>query len=98
MACETCINEERIKRLEDDSIRNTETHRKFYDQLEQCRTNDAVTGERYQTILTTMAEMKNDIAEMKGKPAKRWDAVILSLISGIVGILVGLVSLGVLGG
>ena len=97
MPCEICINEERIKRLEDDSIRNTETHRKFYDQLEQCRTNDAVTGERYQTILTTMAEMKSDIAEMKGKPAKRWDSVITSLISGIVGVLVGLFSSGVIG-
>ncbi len=97
MNCETCMNEERIKRLEDDCIRNTETHRKFYDQLEQCRTNDAVTSERYSQILKTMEEMKSDIAEMKNKPARRWDSIVTSLISGIVGVLVGLMSTGVIG-
>ena len=36
-----------------------------------------------------VSEVKNDVDEIKSKPAKRWDAVIAAVISGIVMFLLG---------
>ena len=33
----------------------------------------------------TVTEVKADVDEIKSKPAKRWDAIIVALISGVVG-------------
>ncbi len=83
MVCEECKNEKRIKDIEDNIIK--------------CMLNDAVTSERYQTILKSMTKMESDIADIKSTPRKRWDAVITGLITGIVGLLIGLISSGVIG-
>lgn len=36
-----------------------------------------------------VSEVKNDVDEIKSKPAKRWDAIIAAVISGIVMFLLG---------
>lgn len=76
MTCESCRNEDRIKALEQDSLRNQQTHKEFFSKFEESRTADAVTQERYQQILQTMSEVKEDVKALKEKPAKRWEQVI----------------------
>ena len=76
MTCESCKNEDRIKALEQDSQRNQQTHKEFFNKFEESRTADAVTQERYQQILATMSEVKEDVKALKEKPAKRWEQVI----------------------
>lgn len=36
-------------------------------------------------------QMSKDVDEMKSKPAKRWDAIIAAIITGAVGIFLGLI-------
>lgn len=86
--------EYRLKRLEDDSERNSAQHREFYNAFKELEKQNTRTEERYNTILTALAETKTAIEELKGKPAKRWDALVAAIISAVVGIAVGLLLRG----
>lgn len=92
--CEECKNEQRISALEKDVERNSNQHREFYNSFKELEKRDAVTGERYGTILSTMAEMKTAIEDMKAKPGKRWESVIAAVITGVVAFVLGLVLRG----
>lgn len=89
MVCDSCSNEHRIKTIENDLKRNSEQHREFYGRLEEAKTVDAVTQERYQQILATMSEIKSDIVLLKEKPSRRWDTIITAIITSGVGAFVG---------
>ena len=60
----------------------------------------AVSVEKMAVSLEAMAaEQKRQgdrLTEMEQKPAKRWETVVGAIISGIVGILIGLISSGIL--
>lgn len=86
--------EYRIKRLEDDSERNSAQHREFYNAFKELEKQNTRTEERYNTILTTMSETKTAVEELKSKPAKRWDAIIAAAITGIVSFVIGLLLRG----
>ena len=90
-----CINEHRIKELEKDIQANRETHQKFFDRFE--RINERVVGyEKDMSYLrTTVADIANDVKEIKEKPAKRWDTVVVCVITSIIGIIVGFLLNGV---
>ena len=61
--------------------------------VQVCQLNDATTSVKMEQILTGITELKNSVAELKEKPAKRWDSIvascITSLVSGLVGIAIG---------
>lgn len=92
--CEHCINESRIASLEADVMRNSQTHREFYDRFEQQRVDTEVAKSNMSNLLTLMTEIKNDVKELKDKPGKRWDTVVGCVISVAVTILVTLALTG----
>jgi uncharacterized protein YoxC len=59
-----------------------------------------VSVEKLAVSMSTMAdELKRQgerLTAIEEKPAKRWDAVVSGIISGVIGILIGLVSAGVI--
>lgn len=61
--------------------------------VQVCQLNDATTNVKMEQILTGITELKNSVAELKEKPAKRWDSIVVScitsLVSGLVGIAIG---------
>ena len=61
--------------------------------VQVCQLNDATTNVKMEQILTGITELKNSVAELKEKPAKRWDSIVISsitsLISGLIGIAIG---------
>lgn len=85
MACEICINEQRIAQCENDLKRNSEQHREFYSALETSRVSCAVTDERYNAIMNQLNQLANDIKEMKSQPVKRWETIISSIITFAIG-------------
>ena len=42
-------------------------------------------GVALQSTERKVGEVKSDVDEIKSKPAKRWDAVIVALITGVIG-------------
>lgn len=61
--------------------------------VQVCQLNDATTNVKMEQILTGITELKNSVAELKEKPIKRWDSIVIScitsLVSGLVGIAIG---------
>jgi uncharacterized protein YoxC len=59
-----------------------------------------VSVEKLAVSMSTMAdELKRQgerLTAIEEKPAKRWDAVVSGIISGVIGILIGLISAGVI--
>lgn len=95
--CKTvCMNEYRIKELENDIRRNQQTHKEFFDRFEKI--NAQVVGyEKDMSYLRTMvADISKDIKEIKEKPAKRWDTVVVCILTSVVGAVIGFLLNGVL--
>lgn len=49
-----------------------------------------------ETMAKEQAKMGDRLQAIEEKPAKRWDAVVGAVITGVVGILIGLISAGVI--
>lgn len=83
--------EERVTELEE---KNSITHREFYGRFEKITAAMAVTEDRYSALLNGINEIKSELAAMKDKPAKRWEAIVAAIITAIVGIVVTLAVTG----
>ena len=94
MNCEACPQEDRIKALEEDSQRNQKTHKEFFSRFEALNLEAAGIQKDFQNILLVLNEVKADVKELKDKPARRWESVVASVITGVVGIVLGLLFRG----
>ena len=74
--------EERLAAIND---KNTETHREMYDRLRKLEIDQAETKTQYGHIMETLGGIKADMAELKSKPAKRWESVIAAIIAALAG-------------
>ena len=70
-------NEGRIKKLEE----STAT-------LHELATSVAVMANQLKTLNSNVVSMQVDVAELKNKPAKRWDAIVEKAIPAVLGALV----------
>lgn len=96
MDCSECPMAMRIANLEDDSKRNQTTHKEFFNRFEAIVAWRAQTEEKYAQIIQNMAEIKSDVKETKTavqnineKPAKRWENIVTSALTGFVALLIG---------
>lgn len=67
-------NEGRIKKLESENA-----------VLHQLATSVAVMAEQMKTMNQNVTTLKSEVAEIKEKPAKRWEAIVTNVICGVVG-------------
>lgn len=81
MECKTCLYESTIEALKNDADRNSEQHREFYGKFNELNTALAINSERYTNVLAGINELKTAVNELKEKPAKRWDNVVMTIIS-----------------
>lgn len=98
MACEDCVMKERIAALEEDSKRNQSTHRDFFNRFEEIKVETAVTNRDMLNITSTLSEIRTDVKELKDKPAKRYDAIGMYILTSIVGAVLGFVLNGIFPG
>lgn len=89
--CEICKNESRIIALERDGNRNSDQHREFYDAIKENAVNQAVTDSNYAQILAVLAELKSNMDEVKSNPAKRWEKLVLAVITAVAGYVVAVI-------
>lgn len=75
-----------------------ERHEKSIDDLREqiriCQVDNATVKTEIKQILQGINELKDNVTELKDKPAKKWDTVvttiITSVITGAIGILIGI--------
>lgn len=101
MGCENgCMNEHRIKNLEDDlrdfKERNSKDHKEFYNRLEGVEKDMVSSKSDREHINTKLDEISADIKSLTEKPAKRYEMIVTSILTAIVGALAGFIISGIL--
>lgn len=89
MTCENCALEQRVSALEKDMEKNSKQHGEFYKRFGQLESFQARTDEKYSNIMREIEKMQETLEELKGAPARNWNAVVSAAISGIVGAVIG---------
>ena len=84
----------RLVALEEDSRRNQQTHKEFFARFESQGKDYTRVDAQYSSIMSTLSKLERTVEELKDKPAKRWDTVIVAIITAVVGVVVGLVMHG----
>ena len=73
------------KQVEEYREKSSKDHREMYDRIRQLEIANAKTDTQYGQIMETLGALKSDIAELKTKPARRWDAVVDKILLGVIG-------------
>lgn len=88
--------ESKVKLLEIELNRHDKNIENLTAIVQICQLNDATTSVEIKQILTGISELKASVSELKDKPTKRWDTIIISgisaLVSGAIGVFIGLVT------
>ena len=74
-------NEGRIKKLESE-----------HEALHKLATSVAVMAEQMKTMNISVAALTEEVEELKERPAKRWEALVGVIVSGLVGIAIGFIA------
>jgi|GEM_PF-7058602 len=85
-------NEHIISAIEQNTDRNISSIKEIFGRLNVLEQKQTLTDERFSNILEAMQEIKNTVKEIKQevaditlKPAKKWDNISWVVIAGIVG-------------
>lgn len=70
----------RVTALEHTAERNSEDHGKIYARVEAVEQGQAVVNNNMNNIITVCNEIKQDVKELKEKPVKRWDSLVLAVL------------------
>ena len=57
--------------------------------VSELESNSKIQSFQFRIIMDSLQELKNDLKDIKAKPSKRWDLIITTAITGIVGWLIG---------
>ena len=74
--------------------KSSKDHHEMYDRIRQLEIANAKTDTQYGQIMETLGTLKAEISTLKEKPARRWESVVASVITGVVGIVLGLLFRG----
>lgn len=94
MVCDNCSYEQRIIELEKKAEINSKQHQRYFDDFKQIAVSDGITQERYATILKAVESIQTDLGEIKDKPGKRWETIVLGVIGAVVVFVMGFVLKG----
>jgi uncharacterized coiled-coil protein SlyX len=101
MGCEhECFNEHRIAELEDNlrkmQERQSDRHKEFYERIGELERKTALSENDLNHIKSTVDEMNNNIKTLMAVPGKRYDTIIVCVITTIVGAVIGFMLSGIL--
>ncbi len=91
------MTKEEAMRLEDAVQSAKSAHRRIDDivkevnDLQKLTEAVAVTAANVSRLQEDVTEMKNDVKSLAAVPAKRWDTAVAAVISGIIGVVLGLI-------
>ncbi len=101
MGCENnCINEHRLMALKEelDSFKekNSLDHEKFFNRIEKNENKMIESQSDRKHIREQLDEIGGDVKTLMQTPAKRYDMIITSVLTGIIGALIGFIMSGIL--
>lgn len=101
MGCENnCINEQRIsaleKSLEDFKQKNSVDHGKFFERIEKTEKSMIESQGDRQNIREKLDEISDDVKTIMQRPAKQYDTIVTSVLTGLIGALIGFIMSGIL--
>lgn len=101
MGCENnCVNEHRIKSLEEDfrdfKANNSKDHKEFYNRIEAVEKDMVESQGDRKHITQQLDEISSNVKSLMEKPGKRYETVITSVLTAIIGALIGFIMSGVL--
>ena len=73
------------KQVEEYREKSSKDHREMYDRIRQLEIANARTDTQYGQIMETLGALKADMAELKAKPARRWDSIVDKILLGVIG-------------
>lgn len=101
MECEhECFNEHRIEELEKNFQLMQEKHsdrsKEFYERIGELERKTALSENDLNHIKSTVDEMNNNIKTLMAVPGKRYDTIIVCVITAIVSTVIGFMLSGIL--
>lgn len=101
MECEhECFNEHRIEELEKNFQLMQEKHsdrsKEFYERIGELERKTALSENDLNHIKSTVDEMNNNIKTLMAVPGKRYDTIIVCVITSIVSAVIGFMLSGIL--
>ena len=101
MGCEnSCVNEHRIKSLEDDfrafKENNSKDHKEFYNRIESTEKAMVESASDRKHINEKLDKIDVNVESLMQKPAKRYDSVVTGIITAVIGALVCFLLSGVI--
>lgn len=101
MGCENnCVNERRIKSLEDDfrelKSNNSKDHKEFYNRLEAVEKDMVSSKSDREHINGKLDEISNNVKSLMQKPGKRYETIVTCILTAVVGAIVGFIMSGIL--
>ena len=100
MGCEdVCMNEHRIKSLEDDfrefKANNSKDHKEFYNRLEDVEKDMIESQGDRKHITQQLDEINVNVKSLMQQPGKRYETIVTSILTAVIGALIGFVVSGV---
>ena len=101
MGCEhECFNEHRIAELEDNlrkmQERQSDRNKELYERIGELERKTALSENDLNHIKSTVDEMNNNIKTLMAVPGKRYDTIIVCVITAIVSAVIGFMLKGIL--
>ncbi len=95
-----CMHEHRIKRLEDDvkelKKKNSDDHKEFYDRIENVEKDMIESQGDRQHITQQLNEININVKALMQQPGKRYETIVTSALTAIIGAIIGFLLSGVL--
>lgn len=76
------------RQFEEYRKQSRQTHGELYTKINHLEQSDAKKDVQYGQIMETLGSVKADLSELKGKPARRWEAVVDKVLLGLIGAVV----------
>ena len=101
MGCEhECFNEHRIEELEKNfqlmQEKQSDRSNEFYERIGELERKTALSENDLNHIKSTVDEMNNNIKTLMAVPGKRYDTIIVCVITAIVSAVIGFMLSGIL--
>lgn len=101
MECEhECFNEHRIEELEKNfqlmQEKQSDRSKEFYERIGELERKTALSENDLNHIKSTVDEMNNNIKTLMAVPGKRYDTIIVCVITSIVSAVIGFMLSGIL--
>lgn len=96
----TCINEHRIKLLEEQlrdlKGKSSAEHKEFYDRFEELEKDLLESQIDRRHITEQLSEINLNVKALMAQPGKRYETIVTSVLTAIIGALVGFMLSGIL--